>query len=59
MRALLSYFITILRHSVIQSFNFLFFLRVFHAASSVSFCISTAEAVIKAQENFCPFAVKT
>ncbi len=45
--------------SVLQSINFLFFLRVFHAAISVSALISRAEAVISEQENFWPFSVKT
>jgi len=42
---------------VIQSFNSLFFVRVFHAAIFVSPFISTTEAVINAQANFWPLAV--
>ena len=45
-------------NSVLQSINFCFFLRVFHAAISVSALISRAEAVISEQENW-PFSVKT
>ncbi len=44
---------------VLLSINFLFFMRVFHAAISVSALISRAEAVISEQENFWPFSVKT
>ncbi|MCF6158889.1 MAG: hypothetical protein E3K32_10025 [wastewater metagenome] len=36
--------------SVLQSINFLFFLRVFYAAISVSILISMAEAVISKNE---------
>ena len=42
--------------SVLLSVNFLFFVRVFHAAIVVSPFISTAEADINAQANFCPLA---
>lgn len=45
--------------SILLSINFLFFMRVFHAAISVSALISRAEAVISEQENFWPFSVKT
>jgi len=45
--------------TVLQSINFLFFLRVFHAAIVVSALISRAKAVISKQENFWPFSVKT
>ncbi len=44
--------------SVIQSCIFLFFMRVFHAAMFISPFISTAEADINAQANFCPLPVK-
>jgi hypothetical protein len=40
------------KESVLQSVKFLFFLRVFHAAISVSSLMVVAEAVIRAQENF-------
>ena len=43
--------------SVLQTFKFSFFMRVFHAAMFVSPFISTAEADINAQANFCPLAV--
>ena len=43
--------------TVIQSFNSLFFMRVFHAAIFVSPFISMAETVINAQVNFWPLAV--
>ncbi|WP_295103433.1 hypothetical protein, partial [uncultured Candidatus Kuenenia sp.] len=45
-----------MRHVVLLSINFLFFMRVFHAAISVSALISRAEAVISEQENFWPFS---
>jgi len=52
-------FVCYLFLSVLQSINFLFFLRVFHAAIVVSALISRAKAVISKQENFWPFSVKT
>ena len=42
---------------VLLSFNFLFFVRDFHAAIFVSPLMSTADAVSRAQANFRPLAV--